>query len=165
MDFNWLDIISTIIGASITTFFSILTWYLIERFRKKKQKKDLQLLFEDVKNIFDYLFSEQYRNEKNHKSHDDEKLISELHIIRTNVDDLRKYLTIELRKDEPSQVDKRISFLKGKYIVHFRIYSPFKSSIEFDGKFITELKETNNLLNNIYEEIRTNLKKRFKIKL
>ena len=58
----WYNI--DIIGASITTFFSILTWYLIERFKKKKQKKDLQLLFKDIREFFEYIFSENYRTKE-----------------------------------------------------------------------------------------------------
>lgn len=120
-----------------------------------------------IQRFIEYLFSDDHLNQDTNEVRNDERVISELNWIKQNDKELNDYFTVFRRKDEPSKYDKVLSLLNGKYLVQFRIHTPFKSTIKTNGKIIESsvTKKVNSTLYKIFESIKNHIKDNYKIKL
>lgn len=50
--FDWIDIISKIIGSFIATFFTILAWFILEYLKERKTRKGIEKKVKELYEIF-----------------------------------------------------------------------------------------------------------------
>lgn len=163
--FNNIFITSTV-GISIIILDKFIVSDLKDLKEKFNEKEKIKKYFKEIREFLEYLFSSDYLNEGSHISNIDERVISELSIIRDKEKEMKKYFILIIRKDEPSQYNKQLSFLKGKWIFHFRNHKPFQSNIYLDDKLINpEEGEIRNILDNFYEELRDLIKASYNINI
>ncbi len=141
--------------------------YLFPLLEEIEEKSLIMKNFYRLRRFIEYLFNDEYLNPDLNKGHADERVISELKWIKQNENELIAKFTIFRRRDEPSQYNKILSLLNGKYLIHFRNHSKFNSSINTKDIKIeaSDSRKIKVVLFEIFEGIKTHLEVNFNISL
>lgn len=131
---------------------------------KESKEKQINYLFRIVHLFIEYLQSSEYYNNSRTS---DERVKYEISFIKDNIEELREYLAFNIYGD-PDKYDKKMTFLKGRYIITFRSHTPYQSKIHrwgrvYEFNLSEQLEQSINLLNIMYKEIKDYIKDEFDI--
>ncbi|KKN21627.1 hypothetical protein LCGC14_0923390 [marine sediment metagenome] len=164
IDFSKVEVLNNFIKYLISRLEDLELYPLIEEIEADER---IFQKYSKIQRFIKYLFSNDYLNQDSKQVRHDERVISELKWIEQNEKELNDIFTVFRRKDEPSQYDKVLSILNGKYLVQFRRTQPFKSSIKTNDKVVgtSSDKEVKSTLYEIFESIKNHVNDNYKMKL
>ena len=131
-------------------------------------RKRVNEFFNSIMDLLEYLESEKYLVNTRIR---DEKLTAKILNFTENIEDLKKYFGFNIISQEQGSYLKTITLLEGRYIITFKIHSPYKSTINKKGRVMGpfRLDKRNTTAQKIKElmfsEIRNKLKMKHNNKL
>ncbi len=130
--------------------------------------KKINDLFDSIQDFLEYLESELYWGNTEIR---DEKINTKILNFTDNIEDLRKYFGFNIINDNQGKFFKTITILDGRFLITFKNHAPYESSINKKGRVIgpfrlnkgnTSAQKIKELL---YKEIKTNLIKKYNLKI
>jgi len=131
-------------------------------------RKSVNELFNSILDFLKYLESEEYWVNTGNR---DEKLNSKILNFTDNIEDLKNYFGFNIISQEEGNSIKTITILEGRYIITFKIHTPYESTINKKGRVMGpfRLDKRNTSAQKIKElmfsEIRTKLKMKHNLKI